>query len=165
MSSTTSLGIFLLALLMQPTKLQLIEEALDRVLLTHSINYEKGSKVGLGDVTVTYTGNTVIDARQDTDSLCYYVYGTYTYSKYTYVDAPNPMTGGRVGKSYNTTGSTSYLARVKSVLDDYRVQDIIVVAEPEKFVFADAVYDSLKTTSDWIYPNAIWQSNSKKKDD
>lgn len=153
------------SLLTQPSRLQLIEEALDRVLLTHSVNYEKGDKLEgkLADITVTYTGNTVIDAKQD--STYFYVYGTYTFAKYTYVQAPNPINGGNVGKSYNSSGSRSYLARVKSVLDDYRVQDIIIVDDPEKFVFQDAVYDSLKLTSDWVYPQVVYQSDSKKKSD
>lgn len=164
MNALVLLQIAFFSLLAQPTKLQLIEEALDRVLLTHSVNYEKGSKLEgkLADVTITYTGNTVIDAKQD--STYFYVYGTYTFAKYTYVQAPNPMNGGNVGKSYSSNGSRSYMARIKSVLDDYRVQDIIVVDDPETFVFQDAIYDSLKQQADWVYPTVVYQSGSKKKD-
>lgn len=150
-------GLFLSSTLYQPTKLQLIEEALDRVLMTHSVNYERGNKMEgkLADVTYSYTGNTVIDARKD--SLFYLVYGTYTFSKHTYVQTPNPFNGGMTGKSYNNSGSRSYVAKVKEVLDDYRVQEILVIEEPEKFDFEKAVYDSLKLTHDWIYPGAVYQ--------
>ena len=153
-----------LSMMPQTTKLQLIEEALDRVLLTHAVNYEKGHKLDgkLADVTITYTGNTVIDVKQD--STYFYVHGSYTFAKYTYVQAPNPISGGNVNKSYNSNDSRSYVARVKSVLDDYRVQNILVVEDPENFVFQDVVYDSLKLHSDWIYPTAVYQSNGKKKD-
>lgn len=146
----------------QPSKLQMIEEALERVLMTHSINYERSKNVEsrLSDVTYTYTGNTVIDAKQD--SLLYVVYGTYTYSKYSYVQAPNPINGGTTGKSFNNTGSRTYIAKVKSVLDDYRVQEILVVEEPDKFDFGTCIFDSLKAHQDWIYPTAVIQSSSKK---
>lgn len=155
----------LLTLLAQPTKLQLIEEALDRVLLTHAVNYERGNKLEgrLADVSVTYTGNTVIDAKQD--STYYFVYGTYTFAKYSYVQAPNPLNGGTSSKSFSSNGSRSYVARIKSVLDDYRVQDILVVDEPDKFDFAGCIYDSLKTTADWVYPTVVYQSGTKKKSD
>lgn len=165
MMSLLLASLFALNLQNQPSKLQLIEEALDRVLLTHSINYEKGNKLEgkLVDVTITYTGNTVIDAKQD--SLYYFVYGTYTFAKYSYIQAPNPINGGTTGKSYSSNGSRSYVARIKSVLDDYRVQDIVVVDDPEKFDFQNTVYDSLKLTSDWVYPTTVYQSSSKKKED
>lgn len=155
----------LFTVLAQPTKLQRMEEALDRVLMTHSVNYEKGSKLDgkLADVTVTYTGNTVIDAKQD--SSFYYVYGTYTFAKYSYVQAPNPLSGGTAGRAFNSNGSRSYVARIKSVLDDYRVQDVLIVDNPEKFDFQSSVYDSLKTSSDWVYPSVVYQSASKKKTD
>jgi hypothetical protein len=153
--------------LSQPSKLQLMEEAVDRVLLTHSIAYEKGSKLDskLGDVTVTYTGSTTIDARQD--SLVYYVYGSYTWSKYTYVQAPNVFTGGQTttGRTHNTSGSTSYVARIKSVLDDYRVQEIVVVDKPEEFDFQAADFEVLKAGSDWIYPTLLYQPREKNKED
>ncbi|MBK9190608.1 MAG: hypothetical protein IPM77_03390 [Crocinitomicaceae bacterium] len=166
MMSLLLASLFAVSAQYQPSKLQLIEEALDRVLLTHSINYEKGNKLEgrLADVTITYTGNTVIDAKQD--SLYYFVYGTYTYAKYSYIQAPNPISGGTTGKSYSSNGSRSYVARVKSVLDDYRVQDIVVVDDPEKFDFQNSIYDSLKVYSDWVYPTAVYQSSgSKKKED
>lgn len=163
--------VFLLAqlavvtLLAQPTKLQLIEEALDRVLMTHAVNYEKGQKLEgkLADITITYTGNTVIDAKQD--SSFYYVYGTYTFAKYSFVQTPNPISGGTSSRSFNSTGSRSYVARIKSVLDDYRVQDILVVDEPEKFDFSACIYDSLKSTSDWVYPAVVYHSGAKNKND
>jgi hypothetical protein len=149
----------------QPSKLQLIEEALDRVLMTHSINYERGNKLEgkIADVTLTYTGNTVIDAKED--SLFYLVYGTYTFAKYTYVQATNPITGVSNGRSYNSNGSRSYVARVKSVLDDYRVQEIIVIDDPGSFKFDSFSYDSLKQTNDWVYPTCVYQSGNKKNDD
>lgn len=149
--------------LAQSTKLQMMEEALDRVLLTHSVNYEKGNKMDgkLADVTITYTGNTVIDAKQD--SLYYYVYGTYTFSKYSYVQAPNPLNGGTAGRAFNSSGSRSYVARIKSVLDDYRVQDILVIEDAENFDFQTARYDALKTQCDWVYPTVVYQPGTKKK--
>lgn len=159
-------GILLLSLLLaQPSKLQLMEEAVDRVLMTHGVNYEKGDKLEgkLADVNITYTGNTTIDASQD--STNYFVYGTYTYNKNSYVQAPNIFTGGTSGKTYNSSGSTTYIARVKSVLDDYRVQEIIVIDEPDKFDFQSSNFDSLKVSSDWIYPTVVYQTNSKKKED
>jgi hypothetical protein len=153
--------------LAQPSKLQLMEEAVDRVLLTHSVAYEKGSKLDakLGDVTVTYTGSTTIDAKQD--SLVFYVYGSYTWSKYTYVQTPNLLNGGQTttGRTHNSTGSTSYVARVKSVLDDYRVQEIVVVDKPEDFDFQTADFETLKAGSDWIYPTLLYQPREKKKED
>lgn len=157
------LSVFSLYSSPQQSKLQLIEEALERVLMTHSITYERGKKIEdkLADVTYTYTGNTVIDAKQD--STYYYVYGTYTFSKYTYVRTPNPLNGGSTSRSYNNNGSRSYVARVKSVLDDYRVQDILVVDDPDKFDFQTEVYDSLKTWCDWVYPTCVYQPSSAKK--
>lgn len=153
--------------LSQPSKLQLIEEAVDRVLMTHSIAYEKGNKLEgkLADITVTYTGSTTIDAKQD--STVYYVYGSYTWAKYTYIQPPNVFADGPTipGKSNNTNGSTSYVARVKSVLDDYRVQEIVVIGNPEKFDFQSAGFDSLKTVCDWIYPTLVYQSKDKKKEE
>lgn len=161
-----NLGLIVLSLLLaQPSKLQLMEEAVDRVLMTHGVAYEKGNKLEgkLADITISYTGNTTIDASQD--STNFYVYGSYTFIKNSYVQAPNIFTGGNTGKTYNSDGSTTYIARVKSVLDDYRVQEIIVVDEPEKFDFQTSNFDSLKTVSDWIYPTQVYQSNTKKKDD
>lgn len=152
-------------LLAQPTKLQMMEEALDRVLMTHSVNYEKGNKMDgkIADVTITYTGNTVIDAKQD--SLYYYVYGTYTFTKYSYVQAPNPLNGGTAGRAFNSSSSRSYVARIKSVLDDYRVQEVLVIEDPDRFDFSKSVYDSLKTQCDWAYPTLVYQSGTKKKTD
>jgi hypothetical protein len=165
MSPILFLQLAVFTLLAQPTKLQMMEEALDRVLMTHSVNYEKGNKLDgrLADVTITYTGNTVIDAKQD--SSFFYVYGTYTFAKYSYVQAPNPINGGTTGRAFNSNSSRSYVARIKSVLDDYRVQDILVIDNPDKFDFQKSVYDSLKTSSDWVYPAVVYQSASKKKAD
>lgn len=163
MKLTLLLASILVANSAQQSKLQLIEEALEHVLMTHSVNYEKGNKLEgkLADVTVTYTGNTVIDASGD--SSFYNVFGSYTYAKYTYVQTPNPLTGGTNSKSYNSNGSRAYMARVKSVLDDYRVQEIIVIEDPDQFDFARADFDSLKQVCDWIYPTCVYQSNTKRK--
>ena len=144
------LGLIFLA---EPSKLQLMEEAIDRVLMTSCVGYEKGQGLDgkLSDITITYTGMTTIDARQD--SLVYYVYGNYTFSKYSYVRTPNILTGGTTGQAYTTSGSTTYVAKMKSVLDEYRVQEIVVVNKPDKFDFITMQFDSLKLASDWIYPS------------
>ena len=151
--------------LVQPSKLQLMEEAIDRVLMTNIISYERGKvfEAKLADVTITYTGTTSIDAKQD--SLAYFVYGSYTFAKYSYIQTPNPLTGTTSGRTMNSNGSRSYVARVKAVLDDYRVQEIIVIDEPDKFQFEFMEYDSLKVISDWIYPTIVYQSKEKKKND
>jgi hypothetical protein len=158
---TSLLTLFLLA---EPSKLQLIEEAIDRVLLTNIAAYEKGKifEAKLSDVTITYTGTTSIDAKQD--SSVYYVYGSYTFAKYSYIQTPNPLTGTTTGRTNNTNGLRSYIARVKPVLDDYRVQEIIIIDEPDKFQFEFMEYDSLKLTSDWIYPTLVYRRNEKKKE-
>ena len=72
----------------QPSKLQLMEEAVDRVLMTNSTAYERGKvfEAKLGDVTITYTGTTSIDAKQD--SSVYFIYGSYTFTKYSYIQTP-----------------------------------------------------------------------------
>jgi len=147
----------------QSGTLQLIEEAVDRVLMTNSMAYEKGNKElegKLADITFTYTGTTTIDARQD--STVFYVYGSYTFAKYSYVQAPNILTGSTSGKSYNSSGSRAYVAKIKSVLDDYRVQEIVVVDKPDKFDFQTMQFDSLKVVSDWIYPAVHYHSRGTK---
>lgn len=149
----------------QPSKLQLMEEAIDRVLMTNIAAYEKGKvfEAKLADVTITYTGTTSIDARQD--SSIYYVYGSYTFAKYSYVQTPNVLTGTSTGRNYNTNGLRTYVARIKPVLDDYRVQEIIVINEPDKFQFEFMEYDSLKLISDWIYPTIVYYKGDKKKEE
>lgn len=151
--------------LSQPSKLQLMEEAIDRVLMTNITAYERGKvfEAKLADVTITYTGTTSIDAKQD--SSIYYVYGSYTFTKYSYIQTPNPLTGTTNVRTMNSGGSRSYIARVKPVLDDYRVQEIIVVDEPDKFQFEFMEYDTLKAASDWIYPTIVYQKNEKKRDE
>lgn len=158
-------SLLLLTTSSQPSKLQLMEEAIDRVLMTNIMAYERGKvfEAKLADVTITYTGTTSIDAKQD--SSVYYVYGSYTFAKYSYIQTPNPLTGTTNGRTVNSGGSRSYVARVKPVLDDYRVQEIIVIDEPDKFQFEFMEYDTLKAVSDWIYPTIVYQKNEKKRDD
>ena len=147
----------------QPSTLMLIEEQIEAVLMVHCVEYEIDQKAGghLTDVNVVYTGNNTIDAVMD--SGFYFVYGSYTYERFTQVN--NQMFGTLNGQSTNKAGSTSYLAKVKPVLDEYRVQEIVIVKEPSEFDFAKFNYKSLKEKNDMIFPEVIRRSVSKSKKD
>ena len=145
----------------QPTTLQLLEEQVEYVLMSHCAEYEKGSNVGvqLRDVNITYTGNSTIDAKGD--SSLYYVLGSYTYDKYTVVN--NQIFGEYNGRSFNKSGSTTYLAKVKSVLDEFRVQEIIIIDNPAKFDFANFEYEDLRARSNMLFPEVLHRSRDEKK--
>lgn len=147
----------------QPSTLQLIEEQVESVLMIHCPEYEKGSKVGehFTDITISYMGNSTIDAKKD--SSFYYVFGTYTFDKYTNVN--NQIFGEFNGQSFTSSGSTSYLAKIKQVLDDFRVQEVIVIKDPAEFDFASFNFDELSKTSDMLFPEVIHRDVKDKKKD
>ena len=146
----------------QPTTLQLIEEQLEKVIMIHCVEYEQGSGVngGLKDVQIAYTGNNTVDAKKD--SGFYYIQGTYTFDKYTNVNTQ--VFGNLPNQSYSKSSSTSYLAKVKQVLDDYRVQEIVIIEDPRKFDFASFDYESFKTTSDMLYPEVLFREKVRKEE-
>ncbi len=145
----------------QPSVLQLIEEQIESVIMVHCVEYEKDSKSSgqITNVNIVYTGNNTIDAVKD--SGFYFVYGSYTYDKYTEVN--NQMFGNIPNQAVNKSSSTAYVAKVKEVLDEYRVQEIIIVENQSEFNFSKFNYEGLKSRSDMLYPEVVRRPKSKKK--
>lgn len=149
------------AIYSQPSVLQLIEEQIESVIMIHCVEYEQNSKNGgqITNVNVVYTGNNTIDAVKD--SGFYFVYGSYTYDKYTEVN--NQVFGNIPNQAVNKSGSTAYIAKVKEVLDEYRVQEIIIIENQAEFDFNKFNYEGLKSRSDMLYPEVIRRPKSKQK--
>lgn len=170
----TLLFFFSTALLVAPTgKLTLMEEAIEAILIRMVSEYETNQKFQgtISNTSVVYTGNTTIDAAVDKDSTFYFVYGSYSFDKYTNVNVnlgDLPLGGNQ---NFNSSGSTTYLAKLKEVFDEYRVQEIIIIDDPDNFNFDSFDFEELKSSNDLFFPEVIYrekersENNSKDKKD